>query len=69
METTTDDYGNLVYFSDTDGEPMKECCVLAEPFTCGDCWGGTERDPYVNGSAEGWRMPQVDYYDAGRLRH
>lgn len=52
--TTTDDYGDVVYFDDCDGEPMKECCVLALPYTCGDCWGGTDRDPYVNGSAVGW---------------
>lgn len=59
FDTTTDDYGNLVYFDDC-GEQVRECCVLAEPYTCGDCWGGTDRDPYVNGSASGWYAPSTD---------
>ena len=60
-DTCTDDYGDEVYFSDSDGEPMKECCVLAHPHGCGDCLGGTEADPYVNGNAYGWRdMPTHD---------
>jgi hypothetical protein len=61
--------GKIIHL-DEDGEPIKECCYLAKPYTCGDCFGGTENDPYVNGSASGWTRQNADYYDGGRLiRH
>ena len=37
------------YVLDEDGEPIKKCCFESLPHNCGDCWGGTERDPYLDG--------------------
>lgn len=54
-------------FFDEDGEPIKQCCLEALPHSCGDCLGGTDADPYVNGSASGWYSKSDDYYDGGRL--
>jgi hypothetical protein len=50
-----------------DDDDRKQCCIDAEPHSCGDCLGGTDADPYVNGSAMGWHRKSDDYYDGGRL--
>lgn len=53
IETNTET-GETTYFND-DGEEIMECCYEAEtgpmPGMCGDCFGGTDEDPYVNGTA------------------
>ena len=77
METITDDYGDAVYLDDSTGEVVTcEGCISAATSTnpmergsCGDCYGGGDTDPYVNGNAEGygWRRFTLDDDPCGGL--
>lgn len=71
----TDDYGTAVYFDDEGDLVTCEGCIdgydRPQMGSCGDCYGGTDRDPYVNGSVISWQERQsmvlAECREAGRF--
>jgi hypothetical protein len=49
MESMVARQGVFVSARVSDDDDRKQCCIDAEPHNCGDCYGGTEYDPYLDG--------------------